>query len=530
MPRVLDRFIKIIALLLCYLFILCVFSSHFDPDLGWHLRFGQTLLEQKIFPYYDTVTWTNYGQLWVNHEWGGDIIWWLIYNRLGYFSLLALTATALFGAFLLAVKTTLPNITAAAGIVIFILLWSTQHILVARLTMLTPIFLVVLWNWLEGLPRRKNYWFLPALLWLWSAIHGSWILGFIVIAIYGAACLANLLFKKYLPRYYQDGLWGQTEIVRVLGWTLISAAVICLNPYGPKIWSEVAAYFTQSFHKGHISEWVASYTFPVYWKTIIVFGFALPLAWLAAQKKRLSWPRLLLLLAFLFSAWQYKRNALLCALLCAPLFAACVEETFARLRGSGFPRRYLENALAPRAFLAICLFLLTAGYLTRLNIVSDVWQDKKTLTENLMSVKAAEWLRQNAGPGRRAVFNEFNWGGYLSWTVPDLLLFLDGRGTVTWTINNRNALEEYYKIKYEAGGLSEIETGPSELIMLALDYKIIPKMDWVNRWLFDAKDRAKLFPVDNVSQLEKDLQQSDDWQLVFSDEISRVWEKKLSAR
>jgi hypothetical protein len=82
----LARWQKFLLCVLAVLYVTAVISYRFDYDLGWHLRFGRDALLDK-FQFLDTYTWSYYGQPWVNHEWGGDILYWLLYSNFGYFSL-----------------------------------------------------------------------------------------------------------------------------------------------------------------------------------------------------------------------------------------------------------------------------------------------------------------------------------------------------------------------------------------------------------------------------------------------------------
>ena len=124
------------------------------------------------------------------------------------------------------------------------------------------------------------------------------------------------------------------------------------------------------------------------------------------------------------------------------------------------------------------------------------------------------------------VFNEFSWGAYLDWTVPNALIFLDGRGTATWQYDEKETmLKRFHEIKFEAGGLKAIESGPAEYILLSHNFAGYPKPNLINRIIFNEKDLAKIFTAE-LPQLEKMLERSKNWQLIYEDRISRVWKRQ----
>jgi len=44
-----------------------------DPDLWWHLRTGQWIVETGTVPHTDPFSFTRAGQPWVSHEWLSEV-------------------------------------------------------------------------------------------------------------------------------------------------------------------------------------------------------------------------------------------------------------------------------------------------------------------------------------------------------------------------------------------------------------------------------------------------------------------------
>jgi hypothetical protein len=84
--------------LLWMLFFIGIFFAslypHADADTGWHLRYGDHLLETGSLSRENQFSWIMPGYRWVNHSWGYDLIIALL-NQLGGFTALSFTASLL---------------------------------------------------------------------------------------------------------------------------------------------------------------------------------------------------------------------------------------------------------------------------------------------------------------------------------------------------------------------------------------------------------------------------------------------------
>ena len=502
--------------------VLAVISNFYDGDLGWHLRFGQEAWAGH-FPYLNTWSWPAYGQPWVNHEWGGDLIYWFLYQRWGFLSLAALASAGVLAAFLLVQKIFFKKLTAFDFLMAVIFIGAIKFTLAARLTVVAPLFFAWLWLTLEKLPERKNYfYFWPLILWLWSTLHGSWILGFIVINIYIIGNALSLLFPSLAGKLSN---WNWRMIKQALFWQIISAGIVCLNPYGLKIWSEVGAYFTEGYYKNYITEWLPSYAYPVYVWPLVIAGAAVVFIFIGWKKKTISLTQIFLFLAFFVSAMQYKRNNIYLALICLPLLTSVLKTAGEKIKKAQ-PR---FGAACPRFGRPLLLAAVLAGLIFfsgKIKLVNDVFQNEALVAANGFPYHAIEFMKQKIGEKKTYLFNDFNWGGHIVWTLPNALVYLDGRGTATWRWSEQEtALEHYRKIKYETGGLAEIENGPTEYIFLKKPRPPFAAPDRINRLIFSEDDFKKIFTVESV-QLIEDLKKSASWRLIYEDELSLIWKRQ----
>ncbi|MCX6781644.1 MAG: hypothetical protein NTW66_00765 [Candidatus Magasanikbacteria bacterium] len=519
----LQKIAKIALILAGYFLVISFVSNTFDGDFGWHLRFGRDAFAGN-FQYLDTYTWPHFGLSWTNHEWGGDLLFWLLYSSFGYFSLVLLISAAIWGAFLLAQKIFFKKISISGIILSLAGIACLKFLLGLRLAFLVLMLFTLLWLTLEKLPKIKSYFLWPPLLWLWSALHGSWALGFIIINIYTFGNIIYLMIKNKFPRLAgKDTGWTGKTILASFFWQAISALFLLFNPYGTKIWTEVGEYFTSGYFKTIITEWIPSYAYPVYVWPLIIAAFTAVFAVWGWLTKKVTLAQLLFFFAIFYSAWQYKRNNVYLVLICIPaltiIFGLAKEKIISAFNLKTTVQERIALVSAALAIMLIALFAPSV----RIN--SDIWKDRELLLRYPFPYDAVEFLTKETVGRQIYLFNEFHWGGYLNWTMPDTLIYFDGRGTATWKYSNdETRLERYRKIKYQAGGFNELEQGPAEYVILSQYYASYKKPNMINKIIFGEKGIAEAL-VPDPPQLEKMLRKSGSWQIIFEDKIAIVWKR-----
>ena len=515
------KIIFYLLLLLNFLLPLAITSNTFDADLGWHLRFGQEL-HNNTFPYLDTYTYSKFGFPWTNHEWGGDWLLWLIYSKLGYWWLNLLMATAIITSFLIIGKTFYKKINSTFLITALVCQWSITHIFVTRLAMFTPLFTALTFYVVEKSKINRHWLYvIPPMFWLWSVLHGSWILGFIILNIYLATALLIQIIPKKYSGYINETRLATDLIYKLLLIQLTSAILITINPYGIKIWQEIIEYFGQNYYKMHVNEWVPSYVFPIFWKILIIQTIALIFVIYGFIKKKLSFTHLMIFLTFYYAAIAYKRQAVFMGLLSAVVLAIVIE--LAQIEMTKI--KILNDNFVKKSFLffsTTALILLSFYYFINIHFTNDVWSDKYLIEKNNFPFEAISWLKANDMQSIK-IFNAFDYGGYLNWTMPNALIYFDGRGTATWMYNkNKTMLEHQFEILYDPNGLNEIERDQANYIFLRrTNYIPMAKPDAVNNWLFGKE--SPLTYLLKPTQLEIDLTSSNNWKKIYSDRQINIW-------
>ncbi|MGB0039368.1 MAG: hypothetical protein WBQ00_10745, partial [Terriglobales bacterium] len=72
-----------------------------DPDLWWHLRTGQWIVETGHVPHTDSFSFTRGGMPWVSHEWLSETIFYELWTRLGPSALIVFSSLVTTAGFLL---------------------------------------------------------------------------------------------------------------------------------------------------------------------------------------------------------------------------------------------------------------------------------------------------------------------------------------------------------------------------------------------------------------------------------------------
>ena len=519
----LETLLKIALLLFGLYLTISLISYTFDGDFGWHLRFGKDVILNN-FQYADSYSWSFFGKNWVNHEWGGDILFYLLYSNLGHFSLVILISLSLWLGFLLINKIFFKKLSLIAITISIISLLAVDFIITMRLSMLSIPFLVMLIYLLENVEKKKTYIYFPILIWIWSVLHGSWILAFIVINIYlFGSILSKILiyFKEEIPLIK---IWNNLIIKKVILWQVISGIVIMINPYTYQIWHEVLLYFTNNYYKQHITEWLPSYSYPIYIAPLIIGTVSAILILLAYKEKKISFTHLLLFVFFAISAWQYKRNNIYLVLICIPVLTSTITYVAKNIK-----IKKDNKEIVGYIILAIIIFGIVMLQKPNIRYTSDVWQDKALLEYYAFPYQSTKVLDQKIGGQKNVrIFNEYSWGGYLIWNIPNTLVFTDGRSAATWKDpDGKLVLQKQMDLVTQPNGLKYMEENNVSFVILRKNYSGYNKPDWINRSLL-GEEKLKILTTDYKYQLIKDLEKSNSWKKIYEDKISELWQLTAS--
>jgi hypothetical protein len=414
----------IVAILLAKVYWTCR-ERIVDTDLGWHLRNGEYLLKNDHWPNFDSYSFTAAGARWVDHSWLPEVVYYSFHHWLGLHGIFLVffvaTAALLLIVFLLTLARAEDPL--AAGIVtilggVLAMVGFTPRAQNFGWLCFTAVFAILL-RFSEK--RRAPLWLIPALFALWINCHASWPFGLAVFIIF----FASGLIKRDIGTIAVSP-YTATE-VRQMGVTfLISLAALFLNPFG---WRLVAYPFDVAFRQqvnvGLGYEW-ASVDFNdsrgVY--VLVLLGLVFLMALL--QHRRWQIADVLLTVFVALCGLKHIRFLMLTGIVLPPILAPQIGRlsTYNRQR----ERRILNG-------------MIVAAVATLMIVKFPTTRELEAQINAFFPAAAVNYLSAHPQPGN--MFNQYEWGGYVEWKLPEAKTFIDSRTDI---FEYRGVLRDYAAI------------------------------------------------------------------------------------
>jgi hypothetical protein len=449
-----------------------------DPDFWWHLRTGQLIVETRTIPHADPFSFTNQGKTWIAHEWLSEIFIYGIYRIGGYGLLILIFAAIITATFLLVYlrsdeRPYIAGFALLLGALATAPTWGVRPQMISYL--LSALFLFLLDRYTES--RKTKYLIpIPILMLLWVNLHAAYALGFAILGIYIAGDIYELI-KAKIAKTGSTNSPILKNLMILFGILVLSLLAALANPNGIRLLTYPFETLSSQAMQQNIQEWFSPDFHQVEWQ---------PLAWLILAligagllgRKSISLTKILLTLVFGYATLHSMRHV--------PLFAIAAVPVLAEEIGS-LVRIRQEVRQAGRLLKWVNFFLVACAILVAgLRFVSVVQEQANTEKEKFPAA-AVDWIVQHHPSGN--IFNTYGWGGYLIWRLyPEYQVYIDGRADVY----GDTFINDYLRI--EAGE-------PSWETSLSLD-------------------GVRIVLIEPGSLLARDLRQSADWEIAFSDEQS----------
>lgn len=421
-----------------------------DPDLWWHLKNGQVMVETGGLLQSDPFTFTDDGvvspreALILKGYWLWEITAYGLYSLLGFngiFLLNLLSVGAIAAVLIWQLQRQKAGNPPRALLLTasFFLLISTYPL--ERPQSFTLLFIVLLMVLLTRVREGGRLgWTLLLLMLIWPQLHGGYVVGDLILICFAAGAVIE--YRCDLPR-----------LRHILFWIGMSIAATLLNPNGGLAFVELISFYNsglmqgireykstwEQFQEGY--RWVA-----ILWGLIAIYGISL---W---RCRRFYWPELFVALFLAYFSVKHTRNIGFFPLAMLPLIGCHFKES-----GS-------HRARQLSLFLSPLLVALCAAFLIWYS--SGLWSGRKGSwpLESIYPEAAIEFLHESGLQGR--MFNDYTYGGYLLWRLsPRIKVFIDGRGmdaevfaawqklsmaSTTWVLGRREyeVLLERYDIDY----------------------------------------------------------------------------------
>ncbi len=458
-----------------------------DPDMWWHLRTGEWVLEHGI-PHADVFSFTAPGREWITHEWLTEIMMTLLWRIGGFHALMLVFAGVVASAFLIVYRRCIARPYLAAFIVLLGLLAAKQSIGARPQTfnwLFLALFLYIVESVKDGRFHRRVFLLFPVLTVIWVNMHGGYLIGIVLLATYAFG--DALQMRSGLPHTRSLGSTGVRWLVIAV---FLCFAASMINPNGYRLWAYPFETLGQRFSQLNTSEWQPPNFYSIdFWPFGIML--ALGIASLALSRERPGWTDVLLFVGTGMAGLTAARHIPIFALVTAPIIvryaasALDAEQSHPLIQGVS-PKHTLSSV---RVFAHYAIALLMT-LLASARIV-DVAQKNDAAIAAWYPVAAVDFLEREGWAQTRNGYNHFDWGGYLIWRgVP---VFIDGR-------------PDMY----------------GDDFMLMYMQTLAASPEWRDPLDEYAVDYVLTRPAGPLSIL---LTESDDWREVYRDEVALVFAK-----
>ena len=171
-----------------------------DADTGWHIRNGELMLTTHSVTRTDPFSYTKAGQPWFAWEWLYDLLVAAIHHAAGLNGIVIFTLVLVCVTFALLFRLLLKrsgNIVVATALTLLAAAGSQVHLL-ARPHVLSWLFTLIwaacLYSFQSG-NTRALFW-LPPIMLLWVNLHGGFILGLAITAVFLCGAIWDYLTRR----------------------------------------------------------------------------------------------------------------------------------------------------------------------------------------------------------------------------------------------------------------------------------------------------------------------------------------------
>jgi hypothetical protein len=385
-----------------------------DPDLWWHLRTGQWIIDTGHVPHSDPFSFTRTGRAWVSHEWLSEVLFYELWKRGGTAALIVFSAILTTAGFMLLYLRCPGKRHWAAAATALGAVASAPSFGVRPQMFTFTLASLLLWLLANGEDRPRLLWWIPPLFLLWLNLHAGFALCPALLLAYGI----GLILEAALG----ETAWQQVRpiFMRVVVLLVACLALVPLNPSGAQLYRYPFDTIRSPGMRSYILEWFSPDFHEWLYRPLLLVWLLLLIALSRSRwqiKERLMVP----LLFTSFAALDAVRHIPIFVLLAIPVIAAAIASATAD-RGERPELSSISSRFHP-SFVGAVVILLAGFAVVRWTILA---RNEDAREAEQFPQKAVSFLRAGAYPQR--VFAYYDWGGYTIWHLyPEYRVFVDGR-------------------------------------------------------------------------------------------------------
>lgn len=378
-----------------------------DPDVWWHLRTGELILEQG-FVSADPWSFAS-ANPWLLHEWLSEVLMYSAFDAAGYSGVVALVSVTIaffFGALAITCRRVSDPLIAWTTALLAAL--ATMPGMGARPQLASWLLLALTVPYMRSCveARRLPWWLLP-ITWVWANLHGLWLTALVLFA----ALVLGLAIE--------EGPQGWRTTLRFAGFGVLTASSAAATPVGPAL---LLAPFHVRQYAEFVSEWNPPSIASVPNACALLLLLIVVLGW-ARGRSPVPATTLSFVVAATGIGLLYGRTVPVLAIAVAPLAAATMQRFTGRRRSA---LRISARFIVVSAVLAMLAIPLTASAASR--AAAPRPDDPLPGTTAAGVIAATEAVQQL--PGRARLLNQYELGGWLLWAARDTSPIIDGRADV----------------------------------------------------------------------------------------------------
>jgi hypothetical protein len=427
-----------------------------DPDLFGNVRFGHDIVAARSAHLSDPYSFTS-DRPWINHEWLSETAMYLAYAEAGTPGLLALKlliVVAMLAGVLAMLRATEAPPLAQDLLVSLVVVGTFAQTNQIRPQLFSLALFTALLLALVAARRspRARWWTVPIMI-AWVNLHGGWIVGAGVLAVWTLAGLAERRARR-----------DKIEALAVCG---LALAATLANPYGWRMWAFLRE--TVDFGRAEIGDW----------QPVFALGTAYGLLWTivaaaavmgivaAAARRRFDAQAAAIVLMLGVASFRVNRLLAFFTIGVVMLLGPAIGDALARRKRA--PAAAPTARLATAATLALAIAVIGGGAALSARNLSCIQMDETLFPDSdVASFAAARGLH-----GRMLTW--FDWGHYAIWYFsPGVRISIDGRRETVYSSRTiERQLRFYYAPEDRQAILDELKP---DFILLPIHLKVADRL------------------------------------------------------
>ncbi|MBP8960825.1 hypothetical protein KBG31_01210 [Patescibacteria group bacterium] len=407
-----------------------LFKPPIDPDFGWHFKYGEYMVQNRKILRENIFSYTMPDYKWANSYWIPQIIMYSLYSLSETLGLtgdigmsLVLSAAISVGILVILKKAPLEKWQVVTG-AIFLFSYFAKYTISVRPLLFSTIFMLFLIHTI--LHNTQNIKFLPLLFVIWANSHADFTLGLFVLGIFNIVKLMTQGIKK--------------ENLGIHISSLACVAITLVNPYGIFLW-ETLLKETHPLQFFQIAEWLPLNNKDLLPNFVIAASLIL-IATIEMKEKKKNLGLIICILFFLILSVRmiyFGRVLILLGIFPVLDFFKNMSPKAKQLLGVRNEKRIAKSVKIAGV---VCAIFLVGSFLENIYLASleERWAKKAGFPyEKVQEIKRLGIEGD--------MFNEYDWGGYLIWKLPEYKTFVDSRMPSWRDDTGYSAFEEYLEIR-----------------------------------------------------------------------------------